>query len=81
MAKKKKRKGKKRGRKRLHSMHKAGFAGPVRRRGRPAKKSSKKKKTSIKQLAHLEKARKAIGGVAKHMQAANKRGLDRKSVV
>lgn len=47
----KKRKGKKRGRKRLHSMHKSGFAGPVRKRGRPTgtkkrKKASKKKRSS-----------------------------------
>lgn len=48
----KKRKGKKRGRKRLHSMHKSGFAGPVRKRGRPTgtkkRKKAKKKHSSGK---------------------------------
>lgn len=67
----------KRGRPRLHSMHKAGFAGPLKKRGR-----KKKSKFTAKQLAHHAsmkhnpiRKRNVVSDVAKHMKASIKRGL------
>ncbi len=73
MAKKKKR-GKKRGRKRLHSMHKAGFAGPVRKRGRPTgkkkRKASKKKRSSAGKIPE-KVIRKFANKLKKNKRAAD----------
>lgn len=82
---KKKRKGKKRGPKRRHSMHKAGFAGPLRKRGRPRKKvyggfgSAAKKKTSKKKKKSKSRGGKLPEKVIRkfaHTLKKNKRAAD-----
>jgi hypothetical protein len=62
-------KKKKRGRKRRHSFHKAGFSGPLKPRGRPAKKKVSKKTGKKRGRPARDKS------VAAHMSASTKRGI------